>query len=62
MLYDTILQGYLNDLEKQGIIRRSDDQWRTPIRALRMPNGETRVTSNLMALNELKKFYSKIAN
>ncbi|KAF9756151.1 Retrovirus-related Pol polyprotein from transposon 17.6, partial [Nosema granulosis] len=44
---------YLNHLEKRGIIRRSKSEWRSPIRALEKPNGDVRLVSNLMALNEL---------
>jgi Zinc knuckle len=44
---------YLGSLEKRGIIRNSISTWRNPIRAIEKPNGEVRVVSNLIALNEL---------
>ncbi|MGL5636187.1 MAG: reverse transcriptase family protein, partial [Bacteroidales bacterium] len=40
-------------LEKRGIIRKSDSQWRNPIRALQKPNGEIRLVCNMMALNDI---------
>lgn len=44
---------YLEDLEKRKVIRRSNSQWRNLIRALEKPNGDVRVVSNFMALNDL---------
>ncbi len=44
---------YSNQIETRGIIRRSRSDWRSPIRALEKPNGDVRLVSNLMALNEL---------
>lgn len=44
---------YLDELLEKGIIRKSTSQWRNPIRALEKPNGEIRLVSNLMALNDL---------
>ncbi|KAF9760811.1 Retrovirus-related Pol polyprotein from transposon opus, partial [Nosema granulosis] len=46
-------EAYLNKLEERGVIRRSRSEWRSPIRALEKPNGDVRLVSNLMALNEL---------
>lgn len=44
---------YIRDLENRGIIRRSDSEWRNPIRAIQKPNGSIRLVSNFMALNDL---------
>ncbi|KAF9742483.1 Retrovirus-related Pol polyprotein from transposon gypsy, partial [Nosema granulosis] len=44
---------YFQDLENRGIIRRSRSDWRNPIRAIEKPNGDVRVVSNLMGLNDL---------
>jgi Reverse transcriptase (RNA-dependent DNA polymerase) len=44
---------YLDSLEAKGIIRKSTSQWRNPIRAMEKPNGDIRLVSNLMALNDL---------
>lgn len=44
---------YLKDLERRGVIKRSQSEWRNPIRAIQKPNGDVRVVSNLIALNDL---------
>ncbi|KAF9750341.1 Retrovirus-related Pol polyprotein from transposon, partial [Nosema granulosis] len=44
---------YFLDLEARGIIRKSRSDWRNPIRAIEKPDGEVRVVSNLMGLNDL---------
>ncbi|KAI5149893.1 hypothetical protein ENBRE01_1185, partial [Enteropsectra breve] len=44
---------YFRDLEQRGVIRRSDSDWRNPIRVLQKPDGNIRVVSNLIALNSL---------
>lgn len=44
---------YIKDLEKRKIIRRSESNWRNPIRAIQKPNGMIRLVSNFMALNDL---------
>ncbi|KAF9758257.1 Retrovirus-related Pol polyprotein from transposon gypsy [Nosema granulosis] len=44
---------YFQDLEERGIIRKSRSDWRNPIRAIEKPNGDVRVVSNLMGLNDL---------
>lgn len=44
---------YFKDLEERGMTRRSNSEWRNPIRAIQKPNGNVRVVSNLMALNKL---------
>ncbi|KAF9761385.1 Transposon Tf2-11 polyprotein [Nosema granulosis] len=46
-------KAYFQDLEKRGIIRKSRSDWRNPIRAIEKPNGEARVVSNLMGLNDI---------
>jgi Reverse transcriptase (RNA-dependent DNA polymerase) len=43
----------LEDLEKRKVIRRWGSEWRNPIRAIEKPNGDVRIVSNLMALNDL---------
>lgn len=43
----------IESLEKRGVIRKSDSQWRNPIRALEKPDGSVRLVSNLMCLNDL---------
>lgn len=53
--YRKDVQEYLENLEKRGIIRRSESQWRNPIRAIRKPDGGIRIASNLMALNDLSE-------
>jgi Zinc knuckle len=40
-------------LERRGIIRKSKSQWRNPVRAIQKPDGEVRLVSNLMKLNDL---------
>lgn len=44
---------YLDDLERRGIISRSDSEWRNPVRALEKPDGGVRFVENLMGLNDL---------
>ncbi len=44
---------YIECLERRGIIRRSTSDWRNPIRALEKPNGDIRLVSNLIALNDI---------
>jgi hypothetical protein len=44
---------YIRDLEDRKVIRRSDSDWRNPIRALLKPSGEIRLVSNFIALNDL---------
>ena len=44
---------YFKDLERKGIIRKTESEWRSPIRAIPKPNGGIRIVSNLMALNDL---------
>ena len=44
---------YLEELEMRGIIQKSESDWRNPVRALEKANGEIRIVSNLMALNDL---------
>ncbi|KAF9762688.1 Retrovirus-related Pol polyprotein from transposon opus [Nosema granulosis] len=44
---------YFRDLEERGVIRKSRSDWRNPIRAIEKPNGEVRLVSNLMGLNDL---------
>lgn len=44
---------YLDDLERRQVISESSSQWRNPIRAIEKPNGEIRLVSNFMALNDL---------
>ncbi|MGL5709167.1 MAG: reverse transcriptase family protein, partial [Aeromonas sp.] len=44
---------YIRDLEERGVLRRSNSEWRNPIRALQKPNGSIRLVSNFMALNDL---------
>lgn len=44
---------YLNELESRGIIRKSNSDWRNPIRAIEKSNGDVRVVSNLIGLNDL---------
>jgi Reverse transcriptase (RNA-dependent DNA polymerase) len=45
-------------LERRGIVQKSESQWRNPIRAIEKPNGEVRLVSNLMALNDEKDTYA----
>ncbi|KAF9756190.1 Transposon Tf2-9 polyprotein, partial [Nosema granulosis] len=44
---------YIKSLEKRNIIRRSISEWRNPIRAIEKPNGDVRLVSNLIALNDI---------
>ena len=44
---------YFEDLLARGIIRKSISDWRNPIRAIEKPNGDVRVVSNLIGLNDL---------
>jgi hypothetical protein len=44
---------HITYLENRGIIRRSQSQWRNPIRALVKPDRSIRLVSNLMALNDI---------
>ena len=44
---------YIKSLETRGVIRKSKSEWRNPMRAIEKPNGEVRIVSNLMALNDL---------
>ncbi|KRH92835.1 putative transposable element, partial [Pseudoloma neurophilia] len=37
------------------ISRRSNSQWRNPIRFIEKPDGNLRLVSNLMALNDIVK-------
>ena len=54
---------HLEDLRKRKVIRESNSCWRNPIRAIRKPNGEIRLVSNLMALNDIvEKDEYKLAN
>lgn len=46
---------HLDCLERRKIIRRSNSQWRNPIRSLPKPDGGIRLVRNLMALNYLVK-------
>lgn len=48
-----LLDEHLMDLEKRGILRRSESEWRNPIRALQKPDGSIRLVCNLMKLNDL---------
>ncbi|KAI5149341.1 hypothetical protein ENBRE01_0846 [Enteropsectra breve] len=41
------------NLEKAQIIRRSDSQWRNPIRPVIKPDGSVRICTNLIMLNKL---------
>lgn len=47
------LKEYLTNLVKRAIIRRSNSEWRNPIRAIQKPNGKLRIISNFMSLNDL---------
>lgn len=44
---------YLRKLELKGIIRKSESQWRNPVRFIGKPNGDVRLVLNLIALNDL---------
>ena len=44
---------HLEDLERRGVIRESTSSWRNPVRAIRKPNGDIRLVSNLIALNDI---------
>lgn len=44
---------YIQKLEERNVIRRSNSEWRNPIRSIAKPNGEIRLVSNFMALNDL---------
>jgi hypothetical protein len=46
-------EDYINSLERRKIIRRSTSDWRNPIRAIEKPNGDIRLVSNLIALNDI---------
>lgn len=35
------------------VIRRTDSEWRNPIRFIQKPNGGLRLVSNLMSLNDI---------
>lgn len=41
------------NLEKAGIIRKSNSVWRNPIRPVMKPDGTVRICTNLIALNDL---------
>lgn len=43
----------LEDLERRKVIRRSESEWRNPVRSLEKPNDGIRLVCNLMALNDL---------
>lgn len=47
------LTEHLKNLERRCVIRRSNSEWRNPIRALQKPNGGIRLVSNFIALNDL---------
>lgn len=54
---------HLEDLMNRKVIRESNSEWRNPIRALRKPNGDIRLVSNLIALNDIvEKDNYKLAN
>ncbi len=46
---------HIYNLLDKGIIRRSESDWRNPIRAIEKPNGDVRLVSNFIALNDLVK-------
>ncbi|KRH94294.1 retrotransposon-like family member (retr-1), partial [Pseudoloma neurophilia] len=46
---------YLMSLIDRKILRRSNSQWRNPIRFIEKPDGNLRLVSNLMALNDIVK-------
>ncbi|KAF9748555.1 Transposon Tf2-11 polyprotein, partial [Nosema granulosis] len=48
-------RSHIHGLLERGVIRRSDSDWRNPIRAIEKPNGNVRLVSNFMALNDLVK-------
>lgn len=50
---------YIDDLLRRKIIRRSESQWRNPIRFIEKENGEVRMVLNLILLNNLvrKEYY-----
>lgn len=43
----------LENLEKAKIIRKSNSEWRSPMRPVRKPNGKIRICTNLIAVNEI---------
>jgi hypothetical protein len=49
------VRDYIKQLEDRRVISESRSQWRNPIRALKKPNGEIRIVSNLIALNNIVK-------
>ncbi|EQB59757.1 retrotransposon-like family member (retr-1) [Vairimorpha apis BRL 01] len=44
---------YIRELENRKVIKRSKSEWRNPIRAIQKPNGEVRIVSNFIELNDL---------
>ena len=44
---------HLEDLERRKVIRPSTSEWRNPVRAVEKPNGDIRLVSNLIALNDI---------
>lgn len=44
---------YFKDLERRGVIRKSESDWRNPIRVLQKPDGGIRVVSRMFILNDL---------
>jgi hypothetical protein len=41
---------HLEDIARRKVIRKSNSDWRNPIRSIRKSNGEIRLVSNLMGL------------
>ena len=61
LIKDTV--EHLEKLEERGIIRKSSSTWRTPVRALRKLNGDIRLVSNFIALNDIvEKDEYRLAN
>ncbi|KAF7691512.1 Retrovirus-related Pol polyprotein from transposon 17.6 [Cucumispora dikerogammari] len=46
---------YILNLEIRDFVRKSNSQWRNPIKFIEKPNGGVRLVSNLMALYDLVK-------
>lgn len=44
---------HLEDLKKRKVIRESTSLWRNPKISIEKPNGEIRLVSNLIALNDI---------
>lgn len=46
-------KAYIDDMAKRGIIKRTNSNWRNPIRAIEKPNGDIRVVGDLMPSNSI---------